>query len=348
MTGARDAVVIVCATDVNYVRPMTVMLRSALANLCPDRTASIHIVDGGVSAADRDMVERSLQPGRATIHWVRVSESRYSGMPLWGRMRVSTYFKLALTDVLPAHADRAIWLDCDLLVVSDLSRLWDTSLEGRHLIAAQDSIVPLVSSTCGIVHHERLGIARGAKYFNAGVMLVDVERWRGDGTPERVLAYLREFHDSVYFWDQEGLNAVLAGKWGELDPRWNQNANLPRSRRHPFGGSSNSAANGDAWIIHFAGNVKPWRYPGSDPKRLLYFRYLDETAWSGWRPAPSVAGLMIETYESSRVRGWLYPAERWAMRLVRRLSRSNVAAFAGDSEEQKRTAAEPATARRSQ
>ena len=55
------------------------------------------------------------------------------------------------------------------------------------------------------------------------------------------------------FWDQEALNAVLAGKWGALDPRWNRIAN-------PRGALPGEGQDG-AWIYHFAGNVKPWAYP---------------------------------------------------------------------------------------
>jgi lipopolysaccharide biosynthesis glycosyltransferase len=323
----REPVVITCATDAHYVEPLAVMLQSVLTNLNPDRTAVIYVLDGGVEKSQKAKLTQGLAPGRATVHWITVDPTAYAGAPLWGRMPVSTYYKLALADMLPPEVHRVIWLDCDLLVTADLARLWDIDLAGNHLRAVQDSIVPLVSSPFGIAAWEQLGIARDAKYFNAGVMVVDVDRWRGDTVPQRVLDYLRRFSDSVFFWDQEGLNAVLVGRWGELDHRWNCNASIPRPRRTPrvtIGESEAAPMNDRPWIIHWAGHLKPWRYPGRDPERLLYFHYLDMTEWAGWRPPESLTTTLIGLYESSGLRARLYPAEQWGLRLVRRLSRRTV------------------------
>jgi lipopolysaccharide biosynthesis glycosyltransferase len=65
VTGARDSVVIVCATDVNYVRPVTVMLRSALANLSPDRTASIQIKVAAFAGDSEEQKRTASEPATA-------------------------------------------------------------------------------------------------------------------------------------------------------------------------------------------------------------------------------------------------------------------------------------------
>jgi lipopolysaccharide biosynthesis glycosyltransferase len=323
----REPVVITCATDAHYVTPLAVMLRSALTNLSKDRKAAIYIMDGGVGQESREKLSQGLPSGQATIEWMPVEPEAFSGAPLWGRMPVSTYYKLAIADTLPPSVHKAIWLDCDLIVTTDLALLYDIDLEGDNVRAAQDSIVPLVSSPFGIAAHESLGIPADAKYFNAGVMLVDLDRWRAENISQRVLDYLRRFGDSVFFWDQEGLNAVLAGKWGELDPRWNCNASVPPGRRvsRNLASRTSGEANERPWIIHWAGYLKPWRYPGRDPEKLLYFKYLDMTAWAGWRPRRTIVSKLIERYELSGVRARVYPAEQWGMRLLRRLSRHTVA-----------------------
>ena len=80
-----------------------------------------------------------------------------------------------------------------------------------------------------------------------------------------------------------------------------------------------------AWIYHFAGNVKPWAYPTADPSHALYYRYLDQTVWAGWRPKRSLAGAVITTYLSSRLRTVLYPTEEWLMGRLRTLTRKYAA-----------------------
>ena len=58
-------------------------------------------------------------------------------------MTSTTYHRLLLPQLLPEEVTRAIWLDCDLLVTTDLVRLWETDLGGFHLLAVRDSVVPL-------------------------------------------------------------------------------------------------------------------------------------------------------------------------------------------------------------
>jgi lipopolysaccharide biosynthesis glycosyltransferase len=237
-------------------------------------------------------------------------------------MPVATYYKLSIPELLPPSVRKAIWLDCDLVVATDLAPLWDTGLEGRHALAVQDQAVPFVSSLNGVACHQQLGIASDAPYFNAGVMVVDLDLWRRDEIPRRVVEYLRQHRHTVVFWDQEGLNAILANRWGVLDPRWNYNPYARDARlrpRHPAGGASPSLNN--PWIIHFTGNLKPWTYPRRDFAHDMYFRYLDRTAWAGWRPKRSLRGMMVEMYEGSGLRDALYPGEEWIIRLLRAFTR---------------------------
>ena len=316
----REPIAIACAADDRYVQPLAVMLQSVLTNLSPDRTAAIYIIDGGIEPGHKQDLVRSWNPGRASLHWLSDRASSFSGLPLWGRMPVATYYKLLVPELLPAALHRVIWLDCDLVVNGDLAHLWDRGLAGRHALAVQDPAVPFVSSRNGVAHHEQLGLPSDAKYFNAGVMVVNLDLWRRDDVPRQVLEYLRRHGDALVFLDQEGLNAVLAGKWGELDPRWNCMARVPRRPN-------------DSWIVHFTGNLKPWFYPGRNASHALYFRYLDLTAWAGWRPRRTLSGVILGRYESSGLRDVLYPAEVWGMRLLRTFTRRYAS---GATEEGKR------------
>jgi lipopolysaccharide biosynthesis glycosyltransferase len=310
--AVTDPIVIACASDERYVRPLAAMLRSAVDNLAPLRRLEIYVLHSGIDAHSREMVSTGWPKDRVAIQWVAADESTYAGLPLWGRMRVSTYFKLAVPSLLPSSVTRVIWLDCDLLVLTDLGELWDSDLRGSPVGAVQDEVVPLVSSRCGVAHHAELGIDASSKYFNAGVMHIDVGAWRGGGIHEKAIEYLTRYRASVVFWDQEGLNAVLAGKWLEIGADWNANASVPRGKRR---------SNGSPKVVHFAGGLKPWRHKGRDKMRSLYFDYLDRTAFAGWRPPRSVTGSLVSLYEESGLRSLLYPAENVGMRVVRAVSR---------------------------
>ncbi len=306
---SRDPVVIACASDERYVMPLATMLRSLIDNFSQERPLEIHIFQSGIRRAQRELICEGW-PDSCSACWIDAKGAEFTSLPLWGRMPVSTYFKLGMADLLPARAKKAIWLDCDMIVLDDIAPLWNAHLDNAPLAAVQDAVVPFVSSPCGIARYEELGIDRSAKYFNAGVMVVDVDVWRRDAVREKAVSYLKQHYRGVTFWDQEGLNAVLAGKWKSLDPRWNHNASDPRV-----------TPPASAAIVHFAGGLKPWSYRTRNKLRSLYYDYLDKTSFAGWRPEPSLAGAAVALYEESGLRALVYPAENLGMRIVRNLSR---------------------------
>lgn len=318
------SLVIACASDHRYALPLAVMLRSLLAHLAPGSQVEIYVVDDGISLADKAKVLASLTDC-VTLHWVEPSRSALSGLPTWGRMPTTTYQKLTLGEWLPAHAEKVLWLDCDLLVLDDIMPLWETELGQRHVLAVPDQRVPLVSSRCGVTAYRELGLAAEAPYFNAGVLLIDLRRWRKDDVAGRAMDYLYTYRDRVFFWDQEALNAVLAGKWGQLNDGWNRNPTIDHLIRSygpwPVDVADPRRLN-EIRIAHFSGNLKPWNCDGSSRHHRLYFQYLDQTAWRGWRPARTWKGMCLQSYESSRLRRFVYPAERWATQVVRTLTRN--------------------------
>jgi lipopolysaccharide biosynthesis glycosyltransferase len=305
---AIEEVVIACAADARFIRPLAVMLRSTIDHMAADRNAIVYVLQAGIGEADRARVVSGWRR-HVRVHWLEPGLREFGDLPLWGRMPVTTYYKLALPKLLPESVRKVIWLDSDVIVNRDLAELWDLPMDGHPVLATQDAVVPLVSSRFGVAGWRALGIPADAKYFNAGVMLVDLEAWRREGIVPRATAYLKSHRKDVFFWDQEGLNAVLAGRWGELDSRWNR--------------SAGAATTGEAWIVHFTGDLKPWTCESGDLHCESYFRYLDLTAWSGWRPERTIRRRVLALYAGSRWRRFLRPVERWQMQLTRRLTRSS-------------------------
>ena len=315
--ASLPSAVIATAIDSGYALPLAVMLRSALVNVGHEVGIEAHIIDDGLSLAERDKVEASL-PRNVVLHWVQRPREQFEGLPNWGRVSMTTYHKLTLGEWLPSWVNRVIWLDADMLVLGNLVRLWEADLDDHLALAAQDILVPYVSSRFGIAARRELGLEQQAKYFNAGVMLIDVARWRRDEVTARAFDYLRRYRERVFFLDQEALNVVLAGQWKELDPRWNWNPVIDRVSTYK-GGRDKIA--GDPWIIHFVGNLKPWTYLGSGRHQMLYYQWLDQTAWRGWRPERSWRAWFFAFYESSPLRAWLYPVEQLHLQLVKWLTR---------------------------
>ncbi len=292
------------------------MLRSAVDSLSPNQTLVAWVVDDGLGQSLRQRVEKSLPP-RARIEWLDKRPSRHVGLPLWGRMPATTYEKITIAELLPPGLEKVIWLDCDMLVLADLAELWAMTID-RLVLAVRDTLVPTVSSRFGIKAFANLDLAQSTPYFNAGTMVFDPHEWRDHRVASKAFEYLTKYRDQVFFWDQEALNAVFAGKWTELDDRWNWSATRDRLSRS----SNHSTENGTDLrrILHFSGNLKPWVVREPMDFDSTYFNVLDKTSWSGWRPNRTITRSLLGWYGSSRVRRALYPAEQLGLQLVRRLT----------------------------
>jgi len=317
-----EPLVIACAADRQYALPLAVMLSSVVANLDSQRTLKVYIVDSGLDPGTRSRISASL-PERVTLHWIAPERTGFVDLPLWGRMTIATYDKLTIGRWLPKSEGRALWLDCDLLALADLARLWETVQGTYGILATQDMLVPTLGARFGVASYQELGIDADAEYFNAGIMLIDVARWRSDDIAARALTYLRRYRRRVYFWDQEALNAAMVGNWTKLDARWNWS---PRFNRIASNDSGFESAEKSPWIIHFIGNLKPWHFEGKSAPYELYYRYLDSTAWAGWRPARNWKNIALSHYESFRFRNALSPLEKLAMAVERAMTLRYVSA----------------------
>ncbi len=129
-------------------------------------------------------------------------------------------------------------------------------------------------------------------YFNAGVMVLHLGRWRSEDVAPAIIEFQYTNGQSTKQSDQDGLNAILAGKWGQLDPRWNV---LCGAVRYPdmmpssllkdeIADRRDRFARGGC-ILHFAGYPKPWHSgpSGAYPIRVVYRRrYFSTLRRSGW------------------------------------------------------------------
>ena len=273
MDGANRPVALVCAADDRYAMPLAVTLRSALDGLAEGRTLRVFVIDGGIQPRRRERLLASLDPRRCDVEFLVPDPQAFKDAVVTpGHVSVASYYRIAAPWLLPADLTRVIYLDSDLVVRGDLAALFATDLKGQPLAAAVDTAVPSVSAPLGLRNYRALGLAPDVPYFNAGVLVLDLARWRRERIPERAFDYLAAHIEVIRFWDQDVLNAVLAGDFRALDPRWNQ---LPDVAHH---------IREEPWIVHFASTSKPWQVDCDHPRRDLFFEILDRTAWAGWRP----------------------------------------------------------------
>lgn len=294
---------VVCATDDAYVMPLAVMLCSAGLNLRAGAEMYVCILDGGVTDENKAKLKETLVDLPIEIEWISFEAEILQQFQVSHHVSHTAYYRLLLSEVLPTEFSKVLYLDCDLLVKGDLVELWQQELADQTLCAIPDIACPYVDATKGmtnfrkanpylasfqpIKNYTELGIESHAPYFNSGVMLIDLDRWRKNQISQKLIDCLRENERHIWCWDQYALNAVLHGQWKPLSLQWNMGTHAfeyPNAKYSPVDQQEFARMLDDPRIVHFTTEWKPWHYGVHHPYRNDFFHVLDQTVWRGWRP----------------------------------------------------------------
>ncbi|QDA35813.1 glycosyltransferase family 8 protein (plasmid) [Paracoccus liaowanqingii] len=294
--AAVDAVQVLFCADRHYLQHAAVAAVS-LAVASSPHPVHIHVMTTEDDPVSREMLAETLRPfSNVAVSFHKVDSGRVMGAHVDRYITKEAYLRFLAPEVLATTIRRVIYLDCDLVVLDDLRRLWEIDLAGcaAGAVAECDWMGGTTENRL-----TRLGIAADHVYVNSGVLVMDLDRWRRDRLADRLLRFAEAQGPMLQFHDQDALNAVLQGEIALLDRRWNVQA-LMFSRwmrkARPEDHRATRAACRNPAIIHFTTANKPWKFRVWTRKRALYYRYLQRTAWG--RTAPPLQGL-------ARLEHWL-------------------------------------------
>ncbi len=296
--------VLLCAADENYVRPLTVMLHSAAMSMRVGNQLNVVLFDGGISESSLEGIAESLRGLSVSLSVIRPGLNDVSDLVTSHHITHTAYLRLLAARLLPREIEKVIYLDSDVMVRDDLTELWEMPLGDNYCLAVTDVSCPFVdarevrdseiqaakpymNALQPIGNWQQLGLDGAANYFNSGVMVLNLDKWRRDGVEEKLLRCLRENEAYVWCWDQYALNVVFAGRWGRLPLRWNQGAHAfeyPNAKLAPFDSDEFLAMRDRPAIVHFTTEFKPWDFESTHPLRSRFYEQLDQTAFGGWRP----------------------------------------------------------------
>jgi lipopolysaccharide biosynthesis glycosyltransferase len=288
MAHMADRIAAVLAADDRFSRPLAAAVRSVVARLGPGRGLDLYLCDMGISAQNRDKIAAAAAHPEVGVHWVQTLGDRVGRLPevVPGISRAA-YARLFIPFVLPPGLDRALYLDCDLIVRRCVGGLFDAPLGDFAALGVADAGSPYVSSLYGVPYWSRYGRRADEVNFNSGVLLLNLAAWRAEDITGAAVAYLTDGRHQ-FLVDQEAINAVLPGRIGQLDPRWNvQTEHFQPSHQATLPLDEEQLADliEDPWIVHFTTAVKAWSYECTHPFRAEWFAHLDQTPYRGWRPS---------------------------------------------------------------
>jgi lipopolysaccharide biosynthesis glycosyltransferase len=298
--------------DEHFALPLAVMGRSILDHLRPGARVRLTVIDGGLAPATRQRVLDSWDE-RITVAWREPGLGELSSL-LGQRIPPLTLARLRVASLLPGDCCRGLVLDADQLVCTDLARLHDEVFGGAAVLAPRDAFIPTVSSPNGLALAARLGLAPDTPFLCGALLVIDLRAWRAEGIEDRAIGFVRRHADLLRTFDQDALNAVLAGRWRVLDPRWQVQPRAlelsPRVTPH-LNHQVRALLRRDPWVVHFSGRLKPWLYRGRSPFDAAFRATLARTAFAGEPPPSRWRDWAYRVYDGP-LRRLAYPLERRA------------------------------------
>lgn len=279
-------IAIVCNIDEHYTDHCIVMCTSVICNN-PSEELHFYIIAENLPKQHRQRMCRELEahPG-VKLHFCQVDATllRHCSVKADSYISMATYYRCFVATLLPQDVHKVIYLDCDLIVHGSLRPLWDTPMADCVVAAVEDM-------WSGKGHCQRLHYPEEFSYFNAGVLLINLDLWRKRGVEQRLADFFAAHGPELVYYDQDALNAVLYGERLLLPFRWNMQDGFFRRKRRmrPESLPELEREMPQAVIIHFTGDKKPWQYACRHPYKKVYQHYLDLTNRRGERPKPSLA-----------------------------------------------------------
>lgn len=255
----------VFATDDNYWLQTFVAIYSLVANNCNGQI-EIYILCENIDPKFQKGIKylKTLNPD-VTVNFLIVKKvlEKLDNFKVREHLTKGTYYRFFIQEFLPPEVDKIAYLDGDIIVNGSLAELFNVDLE-HHLMAA----VPQIDGDGPI----RLGLPTGSKYFNAGVLVINVKKWRDDDISTKLMKFSEEKRDIVQWPSQDPLNAVTAGQWVELPKKFNFYHGFTEKEYERY-------KHIEPVIIHYSGLVKPWNYKGKHPYKSIYWSYLRNTPY---------------------------------------------------------------------
>ena len=234
------------STDDNYIPYLDVAVSSLIQNASKSYNYKIIVLNTGLKEENVNTVKKNEQPG-FTIEFIDISKdieyikSKFKDVYHFSPVM---YYRLFIASLFPQY-DKIVYLDCDLVVLGDVSELYFTDI-GNNIIAAAPE--QYVQNTTEFILYAEKAIGVDVKgYVNSGVLVINLKEFRKNRIEEQFTDLITKYDFDLLDPDQAYLNYLCHGKIHVLANGWNKE---PMSL----------ALEGEKNIVHYALYKKPWQY----------------------------------------------------------------------------------------
>ncbi len=242
----QNIIPIFFSTDDNYIPFLDVALRSLIKNASREYDYKIIILNTGIKEENKQKI-KLLQNDNFNIEFADIS---YAIKDIKNKLRnvyhfgLATYYRLFIESLFPQY-EKILYLDCDIVVLGDISKLYNTDLEGNTIAGVVEQFI-LRTPEFSTYTKEAVGVD-AENYINAGIMIMDLKKFREQKIEERFVNLINKYNFPTIDPDQAYINYLCRGKIKYLPVSWNRTPLLEIDCENPD-------------IVHYALYKKPWQY----------------------------------------------------------------------------------------
>lgn len=223
-----------------------------------NRNVCLAVLYADLSKKNRADFERFAKKINLRYRFVSVDEQRSGSYKLIHQITVETYYRFLMLDIYPSE-DRAMWMDIDAIVTGSLSKYYYDDFEGNYVMACPGNNISN--------HLERLDLPPDGCYFNAGMIIFNLEKIRRDFSRDFLYTAYEENESRIRFSDQDVLNIVFANK---VKPEPNRRFNYIITSGQKLSAKEVKLIAKENVVVHFIRHIKPWQYYFQGKSRYLY------------------------------------------------------------------------------
>ena len=265
-TAGGKEIPIFFAVDDGYCPFLAVAIQSMIDNSSAENTYLIKILNTDVSEENK---KKRAKYERDNVHIEFVDLNYYIQKvkaKLYTRDYYSktTYFRLFLPNLYPQY-DKVLYLDSDIVILDDIAKLYNTDMGDNLVAAAPDDIIQF-NEVFQVYVEKVVGVADYRKYFNAGILLMNLDEMRKFKFQEKFIYSLDRITFAVAQ-DQDYLNRLCKGRVKLIDRIWN---------RMPIADPKIKTEN--VKLVHYNLAFKPWHFEDILYKEFFWM-YAQETEY---------------------------------------------------------------------
>lgn len=271
---------VIIATDQRYLPGAEVAAVSLALHARADTLLRVHLFTEKLPVDLFKRFSESVKRVHAEteVHNHPVGESILAGLPKWAGSRMSAV-RCRYPQLLP-EVDWAIYLDCDVLYLASPEEHYSFRDDSYFAVVTQEQHEPTRLKESKWIGSKLGRSFDASKYFNAGIMLLNLKKMRAEGITEALLAFF-EAHKDIASPDQDALNAVCNGKIKIIPAKWNRlqiflddTALAERPVIHYVSGAPwlpklGIVANGRFRLWHAFADRHVWQKKGESLRRLM-------------------------------------------------------------------------------